>query len=224
LSQRGRNAIALTVAGAVFIAIFAIPMLVYQLLSPAFAGDPSSFASLQPGPEATGAPAVMKLGLVVVDTATGRMDPVWGNIPEGMRAISPAEVGTVVQLTWGESLSGHYDDNPSWPAYSSTVAVTVVDVATRAVVGKASYTNEPPATRPDGATGDTVAERPADQVVTYLRGLPSPSAPLPAGMAWFLVFIVAWVVLCGVLPLSWLLRHPRRASPRARAVARPRRL
>lgn len=223
MSQRGRNAVALTVAGAVFVAVFAIPMLVYQLLRPSFAGDPSAYASLRPGPEATGAPAVMKLGLVVVDTATGRMDPVWGSIPEGMQATSPTEVGTVVQLAWGESLSGHYDDNPSWPAYSSTVAVTVVDAASRAVIAKTSFTNAPPATRPDGAAGDTVAARPEDQVVTYLVGLPSPPAPLPAGMAWFLLFVAAWVVLWCVLPLSGLLVRARRASPRARAAARPRR-
>ena len=150
MSQRGRNAIALTVAATIFVAIFAIPMLVYELLRPSFAGDPSAYASLQPRPAATGGPQVLKLKLVVVDTATGRMDPVWGSIPEGMQATSPTEVGTVVQLAWGESLSGHYDDNPSWPAFSSIVAVTVVDLASRAVIAKTSFTNEPPATRPDG--------------------------------------------------------------------------
>lgn len=214
MSPRGRGTVFLT--GMITVG-FVIPVLAYELLRPSFSGDPSVYASLQPGPLATG-PQAMQLKLVVVDTATGKMDPVFGQLPEGMQATNPAEVATVVQLAWSETLSGHYDNNPNWPAYNSNVVVTVVDVATRAVIAKDTFTNEPPGVVPVGVSGPTVAARPEEQVRDYLWHLPGPPAPMPAGMMWFVAFIIGWFIFwfglsLALIRINWR-RHGRAALRR----------
>lgn len=214
MSPRSRGIVFIT--GMITVGVV-IPVLAYELLRPAFSGDPSVYASLQPGPLATG-PQVMKLKLVVVDTATGKMDPEFGQLPESMQATNPAEVATVVQLAWSETLAGHYNDDPSSPAYNSHVVVTVVDVATRAVIAKDTFTNAPPGALPVGNKGATAA-RPEEQVRDYLWRLPSSGDSMPAGMVWFVAFIIGWFTFwfgLGLLliRINWR-RHGRAALRRS---------
>ena len=209
MSQRGRNIVAVTVMLATFVAIFGTPLLLLAVTHPTFAGDPSGYAKIRPGPLATG-PQVMKIKLVIVDTATGKIDHVWDLMPPDNLATNPSEVGTVVQLSWSEDLVGHYDSGGS--AYTSSVDVTVIDAATSSVIATASFTNQPPM-HVVGDLGDSVGEKPEDQVVKYLWGLPDNAPPqdLRGILLWFVGVITLIVVVCW-----WIFFHaPRKARRRA---------
>jgi hypothetical protein len=209
MSQRGRNIVAVTVMLAIFVAIFGTPLLLLALTHPTFAGDPSVYAKIQPGPPATG-PQVMKVKLVIVDTATGKIDHVWDLMPPDNLATNPSEVGTVVQLSWSQNLVGHYDGGGS--AYTSNVGVTVIDAATSNVITAASFINQPPM-HVVGDMGDSVGEKPEDQVVKYLWGLPD-NAP-PQDLRWFVLWFVGIMTLIVVF-CWWVFIHaPRKARRRA---------
>jgi len=154
-----------------------------------FEGHLSEFASIQP--RSGGGSSGVRGKLVVIDKATGQLDPVWGKIPDNMRAANPADVGTVVWLSWSESLVGHYKGGQ--PAYRSDVKVTVIDRATSAVLGTKTFSNEPPSTITAGGSGGASGKRPEAEVVKYLRALAGGSAPSST--------LTIVIVVVGLMPL-----------------------
>lgn len=211
MSQRGRNIVAVTVMVAIFVAIFGTPLLLLQLTRPTFAGDPSVYAKLQPGSRVT-EPQVMKVKLVVVDVATGKMDHVYDLMAPDNLATKPSEVGTVVQLQWSKNLIGHYDGGGS--AYTSNVDVTVIDAATSNVIATASFSNQPPMQFVGAAVSDSIGEKPEDQVVKYLWSLPDNGPPqdLRLPVLFFVGFWIAFIAFCWWLFVSAPRKARRRAS------------
>lgn len=211
MSEGGRGAVAVTVAITIFVAVFGVPLLVLQMTRPTFTGDLSAYANIQPGPQATGAPQAMKLKLVIVDTATGKIDHVWDRVIPDFMATKPAEVRTVVQLSWSEDLIGHYEGGGN--AYASNVTVKVVDVATSNVIAATSFSNDPAGSW--SAAGDNVAPKPEQQVADYLRSLPNDGPPqdLRLPVLFFVGFWIAFIALCWWIFVS----APRKARRRAAA-------
>ena len=175
-----------------------------------FEGRLTEFASIHP--RSGGSSSGVRGKLVVIDKATGQLDPVWGKIPDNMRAANPADVGTVVWLSWSESLVGRYKGGQ--PAYRSDVKVTVIDRASSTVLDTKTFSNEPPGTITAGGGGGASGKRPEDEVVNYLRTLAGVSQP---SRTQIIVLIVGLVPLAiGVIFVTVLAirRHDR---PRAAA-------
>ncbi len=131
-------------------------------------------------------------------------------LPRDYLATGPAEVATVVYLDWSSTLVGHYNGNASLPAYDSRVDVVVVDLPSSSVVGTASFTNQPPGALPAGVTGETVAQKPEDQVVRYLLGLPGLTPPDRTGIG---LGVLGIVLVVAVLGTWWFIIRPLRAPP-----------
>ena len=177
-----------------------------------FEGHLSEFASIQP--RSGGGPSGARGKLVVIDKATGQLDRVWGKIPDDMRAANPADVGTVVWLSWSESLVGRYKGGQ--PAYRSDVKVTVIDRATSAVLGTKTFSNEPPSTITAGGSGGASGKRPEAEVVKYLRALAGESKP-PSTQIIVLVVVVSLTPLAIGIIFVIVLAIRRRARRRAAA-------
>ena len=213
MSEGQRGAAAVTVMIMIFVAIFGTPLLVLQLTRPTFTGDLSAFANIAPGPQATGAPQAMKLKLVIIDTATGKMDHVWDRVVPDLMAANPSEVRTVVLLTWSQDLIGHYEGGGN--AYTSNVSVKVVDVATANVIATASFSSDPSAPFVGSAASDSVGSRPEKEVADYLWTLPSDGPPqdLRLPILLFVGFWIAFIALCWWIFVS----APRKARRRSAA-------
>src|SRR4051812_8575746 len=70
----------------------------WTLVAP-FRDHIAAYASVS-GPRAAGGPYVTGK-VVVVDQANARMDNLFFELPDGLRATRPEEVGTVVRVHWG---------------------------------------------------------------------------------------------------------------------------
>ncbi len=108
--------------------------------------------------------------VIPVNLKSKDVDWLYYDLPDDLRPASPADVGTVVWLDWGERKVGQYGASGGG-AFVQTVRVTVIDKARGAIVGEAYLEGgPPPKTSRRGASAS--GSKPTDRVVTYLRGLP----------------------------------------------------
>lgn len=117
--------------------------------------------------------------LVVIDKAAGggSLSAVHFSLPEGLRANSPDEVGTVVLVEWKNMRFGTYGES-GIVAYRIHALVNVIDPAKKVILAGQEFQGaEPPAQAPRGG-GPGYGTKPVDQIVAYLEEL-SAQPPTP---------------------------------------------
>jgi hypothetical protein len=133
-----------------------------------FRAEMSTYLQAPTGPAKPGT-SVKKV--VVIDVADKDVDSLHFDLPDDLRAATPAEVTTVVWLNWSKNQIGTYTGGGS--AYQWSCQVTVIDKATRTTIRQQTFTGSRPpqsvrARRGTSHSGD----KPTDQVINFLRGLP----------------------------------------------------
>jgi hypothetical protein len=114
--------------------------------------------------------AYVKGKVIPVNLKSKDVDWLYYDLPDDLRPASPAEVGTVAWLDWGEVKVGEYGKGGGG-AFVQTCKVTVIDKARRAIVGETVVRgSDPPKSSRRGASAS--GSKPTAEVVQYLRGLP----------------------------------------------------
>jgi hypothetical protein len=111
--------------------------------------------------------------VVVISTGEKEVDEdVFFDLPEGLRATAPDEVGTVVLTKWGTKMVGMYtgpNGTSGGVADAQTCQVTVIDRSIPAVVAHRWFQGADP---PLYYNGTRTGPKPVKEVVDFLTGLP----------------------------------------------------
>jgi hypothetical protein len=114
--------------------------------------------------------------MVVVDVKQRAVDPLHFKLPKELRAYSPDDVGSIVQLHWERVQMGHYVTRlngvevPVNAAYRWDCRAEVYDKASGALLTTKHFSGRDP---PEMKHNDQVEGlRPDDEIIEYLRGLP----------------------------------------------------
>jgi hypothetical protein len=92
------------------------------------------------------------------------------DLPAGLRAATPDDVGTVVVVKESSRKVGEYSSGD--PAWQTVWSVGVVDLDKGKVVGRALLRGEHPPYAADIAAGENYGPAPLDDLVAYLKRLP----------------------------------------------------
>src|SRR5689334_1350329 len=116
--------------------------------------------------------------MVVVDMLDGDIDDLHFDLPSDLRASWPGEVTTVVQLHWTHAAVGQYvseqtsDRDPirlptaRGTAYQWKCEVTVMDRATRTILGRSHFMGSRPPERLRGRAGESASgDKPTDEIL-----------------------------------------------------------
>jgi hypothetical protein len=107
---------------------------------------------------------------VMVDVNQRKLDYLQESLPDEMRAASPAEVTTVVQLRYAEQEVGKYTGGGK--ALKVTLTVTVVDRATHTVLDTRTFVGADPPQFARADVGEDVrGELPVKDIIDYLKQL-----------------------------------------------------
>jgi hypothetical protein len=110
--------------------------------------------------------------MVVVDTTKKDVDwDIFFALPDNVRASSPQEVGTIVQLTWAKIHSPPDYDNGA-PAYVQNCHVLVIDAKTKQQLFEQFLQGTEPPSSIDSTQSEGCGSKPTDQVLNFLKGLP----------------------------------------------------
>jgi hypothetical protein len=107
--------------------------------------------------------------IVLVDIAAGKMDALYFDLPDDLRASNPEEVATVGLLLWGKRNVPQPSDFVG-AAFQQTCQVKVVDWKTKAEIATATFFGTTPyysRNRNEFVTGS----KPDSEVLTFLTGL-----------------------------------------------------
>ena len=92
------------------------------------------------------------------------------DLPAGLRAAIPSDVGTVVLVKESSRKVGEYSSGD--PAWQTVWKVSVVDLGKGEVVGRALLRGEHPPFAADIAAGENYGPAPLHDLIAYLRRLP----------------------------------------------------
>jgi hypothetical protein len=107
---------------------------------------------------------------VMVDANQRKLDYFQESLPDDLRAATPAEVATVVQLRYTDQEVGRYVGGGR--ALKVTLNVTVVDRASHVVLGTASFTGaDPPQFTSAHAGEDVRGTLPVADIIGFLKQL-----------------------------------------------------
>jgi hypothetical protein len=118
------------------------------------------------------APANTPVGkFVVVDTKDKDIDSMHFDLPDNMRAATPADVTTVVWLAWDKRQVGKYTSGGT--AYQWFCEVTVIDLKSKAKIAGSNFSGTAPPQSFRGKSGESrTGDKPTEAVLNYLKGLP----------------------------------------------------
>jgi hypothetical protein len=108
--------------------------------------------------------------IIIIDNQKNKIDHIYYDLPENLRATKPENVGTIVLLEWGEDKIGFYA-SPRSEAIVITCQVTVIDKSIPAIVSKVNFEGPPPPAILKSGESATGA-MPTQEIVNYLQGLP----------------------------------------------------
>ena len=110
--------------------------------------------------------------LLLIDAENGKLDELFYELPTSVRAAKEAEVGTLVWIRWDAQTIGRYTTGGY--ATKTDCDLTVFDVARRAIVGHQHIEGERPPQTISHRKGSSASwsQRPTEQVLGYLKGLP----------------------------------------------------
>lgn len=107
--------------------------------------------------------------VITIDKPKRKIDYIYFDLPEELRATNPEGVGTVVWLEWGKHVVGMYEGGAD--AYVRTCDVTIIDKSNAAIVGKQHFVgSDPPRTK--SHTGPGYGSKPTQSIVEYIKMLP----------------------------------------------------
>lgn len=134
---------------------------------------PQVEAYLAPGkPAAPGMPRPKVQRVVAVDVDQRALDEkMLFSLPESLRAETPEDVTLILQNRYTTQEHGRFEGGGR--ALQLTVAVTVVDRATGAILGSGTFTGPPPPKSVSRAhfKSDVDGGLPTEEVVAFLKGL-----------------------------------------------------
>lgn len=122
-------------------------------------------------------------GLVAVDPKVGGIDKrLQDALPRGLRAADNEAVGTIIWISWSETLVGVYKDVGSTQekgsAYQGHCDVAVIDRAASLIVARRTF-DAPAPPETTASSGDVHTEVDVAEVVRYLVGLPEEASQTP---------------------------------------------
>jgi hypothetical protein len=108
--------------------------------------------------------------VVVVDVKDKDVDSMHFDVPDGLRAATPQEVTTVVQLNWDKRQVGTYSSGGK--AYQWFCDVTVVDLKSKGKIGGQNFSGSRPPQSFVGKRGESrTGDKPTEAVLNYIKGL-----------------------------------------------------
>jgi hypothetical protein len=147
--------------------IFYLSQYIYRsyALSP-FEPSRAEFVALRPqGGEPTGHRT--KGNFVAIDVADGSFDPFNFDLPDSLKANTPADVKTVIFMTWSKKQTHTY--NPGRiPGYTHFCMVEVVDRETKALLLRQEFMGPSPPSSIKNSS-DAEGARPSIGIVGFLK-------------------------------------------------------
>jgi hypothetical protein len=111
-----------------------------------------------------------KRKMITIDMINRKVDSLYFQLPQELRATTPEEVETVVWLRWGQDYIASYEGGGK--AIRHTCTVTVFDRATKKVVAQTTFQGEePPDVTYTSAGEDDDGGKPTDKILFYLRNI-----------------------------------------------------
>jgi hypothetical protein len=107
---------------------------------------------------------------ITVDMESREVDHIYFDLPDELRAETPDEVRTIVQLYWGKQQVNEYEGGK--PAYQQRCDVLVVDKATMSAVAAGTEWGSDPPSQIKSSQSEGSGDKPTDKVVNFLKGLP----------------------------------------------------
>jgi hypothetical protein len=107
--------------------------------------------------------------ILPVDIQNKRLDFIYFDLPSQLRTSIPTEIGTIAILDCKQVVSGRYTSGST--AYVPFCDITLLDRSMTTVLARHSVAGVQPPER-KYQKGDWFGERPNDQIVAYLLGLP----------------------------------------------------
>jgi hypothetical protein len=109
--------------------------------------------------------------MVVVDPNEQDLDDLHFDLPDDLRAATPADVTTVVWLRWNQATVGTYSSGGN--AYQWSCDVMVIDLPTRTTIGSQHFDGAPPPARVSGKRGQSHSgDKPTQAILNYLQSFP----------------------------------------------------
>jgi hypothetical protein len=151
------------------VGIFFLVRYIYRssVLSP-FESSRNEFVSLRPqAGEPTNKP--LKGNFIAIDVADNSFDHFYFDLPENLKATTPADVKTVVFLNWTKQQTHTYDPGNK-PGYTHSCMVEVVDRETKTLLLRNNFVGGPPPASISGRSSSGEGPKPTDFIIAYLKG------------------------------------------------------
>lgn len=113
--------------------------------------------------------AYLKGKIITVNKENNRIDNIYFDLPEELRAAKPEDVGTIIWLKWGENKVGSYTDGED--AIVNNCHVTIIDKSISAIVDERNFRGSDPPKVKHGSGSDS-GSMPTKEIVNYLQSLP----------------------------------------------------
>jgi hypothetical protein len=108
--------------------------------------------------------------MITIDWKARKVDRIYFDLPQHLRAETPDDVQTVVWLQWGEERVEEYEGG-GW-ACRHLCTLTVYDKATKKVVAQENFVGgEPPQMTNTPAGSNDYGEKPTKKIVFFLNGI-----------------------------------------------------
>lgn len=108
-----------------------------------------------------------KPGMIAVNIDTKSLDHFYFDLPEDLRAASPADVKTVLFLRWERLQTHKYSSGR--PGYTQICQLDVVDLETKKLLKSMDFKGSPPPSSISSRQSSGQGSSPADQVVLFLQ-------------------------------------------------------
>jgi hypothetical protein len=117
-------------------------------------------------------PAAGKISgkLITVDVQDQSIDYLYFDLPDDLRADTPDQVGTVVQLRWSKTKVAEYTNGK--PAYRQTCHAAVMNKGTGELVAEGDFQGGDPPSTIKSSQPDGTGSKPDKEVVDFLKRLP----------------------------------------------------
>ena len=134
-----------------------------------FVGHMGSYAHIKYSDEYSGKGYLVGKA-IVVNSSSEEVDNLYFHLPGRIRASKPDEVGTVILVHCSTENTGEYEGGGA--ASRKNCDIEIFDKATRVIIGSESFSGATPSSIVAPAGSGNSAERPTEDMVKYLAGLP----------------------------------------------------
>ncbi len=138
-----------------------------SVLSP-FSSTLPELVQCKPAGEKTPSNEPCSRGVIFIDTADNSYDHLYFDAPDEIKAKTPAEIKTVVFLTWIRNQVGTYGSSNK-PAYQNSCKIDVVDRETKKFLQTSTIVGPPPPTTISSRSGSGEGARPNAEVIQFVQ-------------------------------------------------------